>query len=244
MLERMGIMASVLICEDDKNALGMFCKLLEANPLIDEIYRASTGHEAVSIIKEKSPDILILDIDLPDMDGIQVAKIACELRPEVAIAFVTGYPDFAAESFIVHPYDYIIKPIDVERFQDTVNKMAVKLECDALRSKLKLTGKFPLRVEEGIMFLNLDEVIFIEKNGKETFIHTTNGIHKCAYSLKDLEINLNERFYRVHKSYIVNVTMIDLIQNMGDSYIITFHNYDKTVLMSKNRFQLLKDRLI
>lgn len=237
-------MASILICEDDKSTLGMFCKLLEANPLIDEIYRASTGREAVRIIKEKSPDILILDIDLPDIDGIQVAKIACDLNPEVAIAFVTGYPDFAAESFAVHPYDYIIKPIDVERFQDTVNKMVVKLECDTLRNKLKLTGKFPLRTEDGIMFLNLDDVIFVEKNGKETVIHTTNGMHKCNYSLKDLEINLNERFYRVHKSYIVNVTMIDMIQNMGESYIITFHNYDKTVLMSKNRFQFLKDKFI
>jgi signal transduction histidine kinase len=96
-------MASILICRDDKSTLGMFCKLVEANPLIDEIYKAYTGHEAVRIIKDKFPDILILDIDLPDMDGIQVAKIDCDLIPEVAIAFVTGYPDFAAESFVVHP---------------------------------------------------------------------------------------------------------------------------------------------
>jgi two-component system LytT family response regulator len=237
-------MASILVCEDDKSTLVMFCKLLEVNPLIDEIYRAGTGNEAVRIIKEKSPDILILDIDLPDTDGIQVAKIACDLNPKVSVAFVTGYPDFAAQSFVVHPYDYIIKPIDVERFLDTVNKLATKLECDILKNKLKLTGKFPLKTEDGIMFLNLDDVIFIEKNGKETIIHTKSGMHKCNCNLKDLESNLNEEFYRVHKSFIVNVTMIERIKNIGESYVITFHDNDKIALMSKSRFQFLKEKLV
>lgn len=107
-------MASILICEDDKSTLGMFCRLLETNPLIDDIYKACTGDEAVRIIRDKFPDILILDIDLPDIDGIQVAKAACDMMPDVAVAFVTGYPDFAVESFVVHPYDYIIKPIDIQ----------------------------------------------------------------------------------------------------------------------------------
>lgn len=237
-------MASILICEDDKSCLGMFCKLLEKNPLIDEIYKAGTGNEAVRIIKEKSPDILILDIDLPDIDGIEVAKIACDLNPKVDIAFVTGFPDFAVESFVVHPYDYIVKPIDVDRFQDTVNKLALRIESDTLKNKLKVSGQFPLKTEDGIIFLNLDDIIFIEKDGKETIIHTRNGMHRCNYNLKNLESNLNENFYRVHKSYIVNITMIDMIRNMGESYVITFHDYDRTVLMSKSRFQLLKDKLI
>jgi two-component system LytT family response regulator len=235
-------MANILVCEDEKNTLAMICRLLKENPLVEEIYQAKSGGEAVEIIKSQTPHILLMDIDLPDIDGIEVARIAAALNPRVSIVFITGYPDYATESFVVHPYDYIIKPIDVERFRETVYNLAARIENDLLENKLKSAGKLPVKIENGILFLNAGEIIFIERVGRETVIHTKKGVYRCGDNLKTIESDLNGNFYRVHKSYIINMDMIERIENLGDSYEISFYNYDKKAYMSKGKYQFLKEK--
>lgn len=236
-------MANILVCEDEKNTLAMICKLLKGNSLVEEIFPASCGNEAVEIMKKQSPHILLLDIDLPDIDGIEVAKIANTFDSDTSIVFITGYPDYAHESFIVHPYDYILKPIDIERFNQTINNLIVKRESSMLDNKLKTAEIFPVRIKNKILFLNIKDIIFIEKNGKDTTIHTRKGPFMCNENLKDIESELNSHFYRTHKSYIVNIGMVECIESLGDSYEISFYGYDKKAYMSKGKYLFIKDKI-
>ncbi|MDD4568787.1 MAG: LytTR family DNA-binding domain-containing protein [Tepidanaerobacteraceae bacterium] len=237
-------MANILVCEDEKNTLGMICKLLKENSLVEEIFPTCSGNAAVEIIKKQIPHILLLDIDLPDIDGIEVAKIARAFDPQSSIVFITGYPDYAQESFIVHPYDYILKPIDIDRFNRTINNLIVKCESNMLNNKLKSARKLPVRVKNRVLFLNMDDIIFIEKNGKDTTIHTRRGLFMCNENLKSIESDLGCNFYRTHKSYIINIGIIEWIESLGDSYEISFYNYDKKAYMSKGKYQFIKDRFL
>lgn len=236
-------MSNILVCEDEKNTLAMICKLLKENSLVEEIYPTSSGNEAIEVIKKQAPHILLLDIDLPDIDGIEVAKIALTFNADAAIVFITGYPDYAQESFIVHPYDYMLKPIDIERFSNTINSLIAKCESNLLNFKLKTAKKLPVRVKNKILFLNIDDIIFIEKNGKDTTIHTREGSLMCNENLKSIESDLGCNFYRAHKSFIINIAMIEWIESLGDSYEISFINCDKKAYMSKGKYQFIKDKL-
>lgn len=209
---------------------------------IEEIYTACTGKEAEDIIREESPQILLLDIELPDINGINVAKTAVSLNPDVFVVFITGYSSYATESFEVHPYDYILKPIDFERFRETLNFVTIKCENNILNRKLKATGKLPVKSGNGILFLNLKDIIFIERLGEKTKIHTRKKAYECTDHLKNLEASLNGNFYRVHKSYIVNMEMVEKIENLRDTYEISFYDYNEKAYMSKGRYQFLKEK--
>ncbi|AYO30148.1 DNA-binding response regulator [Biomaibacter acetigenes] len=209
---------------------------------IEEIYTARTGKEAEDIIREESPQILLLDIELPDINGINVAKTAVSLNPDVFVVFITGYSSYATESFEVHPYDYILKPIDFERFHETLNFVTIKCENNILNRKLKAIGKLPVKSGNGILFLNLKDIIFIERLGEKTKIHTKKKAYECTDHLKNLEASLNGNFYRVHKSYIVNMEMVEKIENLRDTYEISFYDYNEKAYMSKGRYQFLKEK--
>jgi len=235
-------MASVLVCEDEKNTLELISKLLKEIPLAEEVYTALTGEEAEDIIRKESPQILLLDIELPGINGINVAKTAVSLNPDVFVIFITGYSSYATDSFEVHPYDYILKPIDFERFSQTLNFVTTKCESDILNRKLKAAGKLPVRDGNNILFLNLEDIIFIERTGDKTKIHTRKKVYECFEYLKTIEESLNGNFYRAHKSYIVNIEMIEKIENLRDTYEVSFCDYSGKAYISKGKYQFLKEK--
>jgi len=234
-------MANVLVCEDEENTLELICNLLKEISLVEEIYTARTGEEAEKIIKKESPQILLLDIELPGINGINVAKTAVSLNPDVFVIFITGYSSYATESFVVRPYDYILKPIDLDRFRETLNLATIKCENDIFNSKLKTAGKFPVKDTNSIIFLNLNEIIFIERVGEKTKIHTRRKVYECAENLKRIEVSLNSNFYRTHKSYIVNMEMIGKIENLRDTFEISFYDYPQKAYISKGKYRFLKE---
>ncbi|MCG1011915.1 response regulator transcription factor [Tepidanaerobacter sp. GT38] len=234
-------MASVLVCEDDENTLELICSLLKEISLVEEVYTARTGEEAEEIIKKESPQILLLDIELPGINGINVAKTAVSLNPDVFVIFITGYSSYASESFVVRPYDYILKPIDFERFRETLNLATTKCENDIFNSKLKVAGKIPIKDTNGILFLNLNDIIFVERVGEKTRIHTKRKVYECAANLKNIEASLSSNFYRTHKSYIVNMEKIERIENLRDTFEISFYDYPQKAYISKGKYRFLKE---
>lgn len=114
-------MLKVLCVDDEKLTLQYLVSLCRSIPEIDEVHGVSGGKEALSWLHENPCDLVFLDIEMPDMDGIRLSERIRDIRPRTDIVFVTGYPQFAVDSWAVHPAGYLLKPVTREALQEEVD---------------------------------------------------------------------------------------------------------------------------
>ncbi len=236
----------ILLLEDE-DYTRKFIKKLVTESLIDfEIFDTAKGEEAIAIAREHCPHIALLDIELGEnenLNGLEVAKFIKNISPKTEFVFITGYSKYALDSFSVHPYDYILKPIDIEKVINTLNALRnmIGLEKDSSIS----SGKVIVQNKNETIFIPLEEIIFIETQHRGTIIHCGDGIYPNSQILANIEKQLDKHFIKTHKSFIVNKNKIRKIKQIADrSYEIEFIKTDKTALMSRYRFQELKEHLI
>jgi two-component system LytT family response regulator len=239
-------MVSILLLEDEHYTRRFLKKLVSENPLVDRIIDTASGKEAINIASEHNPNIILLDIELnPEekLSGIQVAKTIYDFNPETYFVFITGYSQYAIESFAVHPYDYILKPVKKGKVNEIISSLADKIKKrNATRNN---SEKIMIKVNNEIIMITLSDIIFIEKNGKFNLIHARNNIYKIHQTLGEMEDKLGENFLRVHKSFIANIDRVIKIREVGNrSYEVGFDGYDKVALMSRYKFEKHKHRFI
>lgn len=114
-------MLKVLCVDDEKLTLQYLVSLCRSIPEIDEVHGVNGGKEALSWLHENPCDLVFLDIEMPDMDGIRLSERIRDMRPRTDIVFVTGYPQFAVDSWAVHPAGYLLKPVTREALQEEID---------------------------------------------------------------------------------------------------------------------------
>ena len=114
-------MLKVLCVDDEKLTLQYLVSLCRSIPEIDEVHGVNGGKEALSWLHENPCDLVFLDIEMPDMDGIRLSERIRDMRPKTDIVFVTGYPQFAVDSWAVHPAGYLLKPVTREALQEEID---------------------------------------------------------------------------------------------------------------------------
>ncbi|WP_069650319.1 LytR/AlgR family response regulator transcription factor [Caloranaerobacter ferrireducens] len=235
-------MVDVLILEDESYTLRFIKKLVQENPLVYRVFEAQNSEEALNYIRKFSPSIALLDIELSsneELNGVEIAKIIKNIKPDINFIFITGYSKYAIDSFSVHPYDYILKPVNVVKFMKVLNSLINQIV------KNNKTDKIVVKNKKEIFFIPLDTVLFIEKQNKDTIIHVRDKEYLSKQTLNELENKLPKNFLRVHKSYIVNKDKITRITNIGNrSFEIRFSNTSKIALMSRYKFEELKEKII
>jgi DNA-binding LytR/AlgR family response regulator len=237
-------MVNILLLEDEHYTRRFLKKLVSDNPFVDRVIDTPSGKEAISLARKHKPDIALLDIELApeeELNGIQVAKKVYDFNPETYFVFITGYSQYAIESFAVHPYDYILKPVKKDKVKEAINNLAGKVKKgDGARSGLQ---KIMLKVRNEIFRIALDDIIFIEKQGKCSLVHAESGIYKTSQTMDKFEKRLNGNFIRVHRSFIANIDKVSRITEVSNrSYEINFDGYDKVALMSRYKFEEHKHR--
>lgn len=238
-------MVSILLLEDEHYTRRFLKKLLSENSLVDRVIDTPGGKEAISLSVKHKPDIVLLDIELApeeELNGIQVAKNIYEFSPETYFVFITGYSQYAVESFAVHPYDYILKPVKKDKVNEIISSLAVKAKKrNGARSSPE---KIMIKVKNEIIMIVPGHILFIEKQEKFNLIHTVNNVYKTNHqTLGELEDKLGGNFLRVHKSFIANLDKISRIREVSNrSYEIIFDGYDRVALMSRYKFEEHKHR--
>ncbi|NLJ72390.1 MAG: response regulator transcription factor [Syntrophomonadaceae bacterium] len=231
-------MSSVLILEDDLYTNAFIKKLISKNPLIENIYCTTTGGEAIKFIEDYRPDIAILDIKLADgdrYDGIEVGKITKHISPYTDIVYITGYPQYALEAYTAHPYNYILKPINQEKFHTTISSL-LKIN-QGKKEKLLI-----IKEKNKIKLFKPSEICFIERNANKTIMYTSEGLYETS-SKKFNEIlkSLPSYFYKVHQSFLVNINYVEEIEiTQFRTYNIVIKNYDIKVPLSRQYYAKLK----
>lgn len=234
-------MIHLLICDDDNYTLRMLEKLFAENPLVDTIDLAQDGETAIQMGLEKTYHIALMDIDMPGKDGIQTAKQLIESNPDLHVIFITAYADYAFNAYDVSPIDYILKPIEIDRVQNSVYKVVRRIEELQFINFVKRSPVLIVKSKSDIFFLKSEDIYFVEKENKKLLIHTVHGIIDTYMLLSDIEDKFGSLFLRTHKSYLVNIQKVSRISLYSESsYIIIFRDYKTTALMTKEKFAQLR----
>lgn len=210
-----------LIVEDEGLARDELRYLLEGYPEFEIIGEGRNGDEAMELADRLRPDLIFLDIQMPGLNGLEVASALDRSEINSQIIFVTAYDEFAIKAFEVNATDYILKPYSPERIEKAVKKIKGRERTTELDEKLeKLLMRFAheekkgpdkLAVEENekIILLNPAEILYAESEGKKVFIQTTDKRYKVNYTLQELEQKLGRYgFFRSHRGYLVNTEKV------------------------------------
>lgn len=242
----------VLIADDEQAARSKLAKFLKSREELDIIYEAKNGNEAVEVIKEKKPDLVFLDVQMPGENGFEVIEtIGLENMP--VVVFVTAFDQYAIKAFEVQALDYLLKPFDDERFErafnralnlirkDDHNTPPLRMLLEEISKTKKPKDKILVNKGEKFFFIDIPEIMYIESDEKYAEIYTKNDKYIIRESMKSLEEKLDlSVFIRIHRCYIVNINYIKDIEKWSHGEFLLTLTTGKKFRVSRN----YKDNLI
>lgn len=184
-----------IIVDDEQPARERIRRLLNDYHSIDIVAEASNGQEALEQIQKEKPQLAFLDISMPVMNGVELARILSQEFPTLKIIFTTAYDQYALDAFDVNATDYLLKPIRKERLSKALSKLI----------KPKADEEFiTIRERETVKKVLLKNILFLQSDQKYVEIHLENKTLLASDSLKELESRFSQHFLRVHRSTLVN----------------------------------------
>jgi len=215
-----------IIVDDEPPARNKIRELLKLEPDIEIVDECSNGREAVISIAGNSPDLVFLDIQMPELDGFGVIEaLGAERLP--AVIFVTAYDHYAVQAFDVHAIDYLLKPFDRQRFQIALARAKENLQTNRrekinqqlssllrqLKSPRTSNERFVVKSGGRVFFLKYDEIDWIEAAGNYIRLHVGNETHLLRETMNAIQKKLDPgRFIRIHRSTFVNIEKIKELQ--------------------------------
>lgn len=203
---------TTLIVDDNKIARTTMKQLSRQVRDIEVVGECSTAMEAGDFLRSQPVELLLLDIELPGMTGIELIKNMGNKRP--LIIFITAKKEYAVEAFELNVADYLVKPLTLARFVQAVDKAREMIESNKTEIKTDEDEFVFIRDSNVIRRLKMEDILFAEAMGDYVKLHTTQKFYAIHTTLKLVEERLPEsKFIRVHRSYIVAVEKIDTIQD-------------------------------
>jgi two-component system, LytTR family, response regulator len=229
----------VIIADDNQQSrtiLRRFTEMKEGFKIIDE---ASSGEELVEKVQMKKPQLVLVDINMPQLNGIEAIKACLQGEPLLQFIFITGHDEFAVEAFSISALDYIVKPVELERLFIALEKAKLALENNDQNRVKKLAIKY----RKSIFYIPFNEILFIEKLGRKTMIHTKSKIVETYGSLGELCNELDDTFFQSHRSNIINLQKVSEIKSSGETHLVYFENYDKHAYISKQKLSYVQHEI-
>ncbi|MCX7923625.1 MAG: LytTR family DNA-binding domain-containing protein [Clostridia bacterium] len=225
----------VAVCEDSTLERVRIVDILNSIDCIKHVVNFDEPTKLLNYFKSNRVDLVILDINLPTMNGIEAARAIRRIDPEVFIVFVTGYDNFCLKAFSLYATDYILKPFNPDRLERTIRRVYKSLDKQDNRIVEIKTQNVIYRVKQS-------EIILIEKVLNRCNVYTEQFTFDVITPLKYFEDILDkDKFVRTHAGYLVNKDKISKIEVNGNlSYTVYFNNIEKTALVSRGK----KDKLI
>jgi two-component system LytT family response regulator len=249
-----------IIVDDEPLARRNLRLLLERDPHIEIVDECRNGREAVKAINTLSPDLIFLDIQMPEMDGFDVLTHVGPAHIQ-AIIFVTAFDQYALKAFDVHALDYLLKPFDDERFARAleraksqiaareINQLSERLlalleEREGSKREERYLTRLMIKASSRMMLLKVDEIDFIEADGNYAKLHTGRKTHLLREKMNDLEGRLDPaKFVRIHRSIIVNLERIkEMHPHFNGDYVVVLED-GRQLRLSRTRREQLEARL-
>jgi len=252
----------VVIADDERPARSFLAAMLASFDDVTIVGEAANGAEAVDVIERERPDLALLDLQMPEVDGLGVLRLLRKDRVPL-VAFVTAYDEFAVRAFELNAVDYLLKPVDRARLRDTIDRAHERLERADVRvvetervraaaedyeaaSRTSFLERIPVRRRDEIVLVPVAAIASVVADAELLHVTTATGErYTLSYRLKDLERRLDpERFVRLGRGTLVQVDRIAKISPMpGGTYMVTLADGAR-FSVSRLQSRVLRDRLL
>ena len=241
---------TVLAVDDEAPALDELAFLLRAQPVVREIRTASDATTALRLLRDGGIDAVLLDINMPGLDGLELAGVLANFATPPPVVFVTAHEDRAVAAFDLGAVDYLLKPLREERLAESVRRV-VELRARAQTpSPERDTGEvIPVELGGVTTLVPRSQVQWVEADGDYARLHTATGSHLVRIPISSLENRWADAgFLRVHRSYLVSLPLVTGIRTVGTGVLVCLRpNGDDPPVelpVSRRHARTLKDRLV
>ncbi|WP_338986036.1 LytTR family DNA-binding domain-containing protein [Fusobacterium animalis] len=236
-------MINCIIVEDELPAREELKYFLNQEKEIKLIAEFNNPLDTLNFLENNTADVIFLDINMPDMNGISLGKIITKMYPDMKIVFITAYKDYAVDAFEIKAFDYLLKPYSESRIKNLLKSLInIKNEKTILIKNNNLK-KITVNIDERLYVISLNDIDYIEASEKETLIFSNQKKYVSRIKISKWEEMLKgNNFYRCHRSFIVNLDKITEIEQwFNSSWILKIKNYTTAIPVSRNNIKELKE---
>ena len=236
-------MINWIIVEDELPAREELKYFLNEEKEIKLIAEFDNPLDTLNFLENSTADVIFLDINMPDMNGISLGKIISKMCPDMKIIFITAYKDYAVDAFEIKAFDYLLKPYSENRIKNLL-KSLVNIKSENTTSiKNSNLKKITVNIGERLYVISLNDIDYIEASEKETLIFSNQKKYVSKIKISKWEERLKgNNFYRCHRSFIVNLDKITEIEQwFNSSWILKIKNYTTAIPVSRNNIKELKE---
>jgi two-component system LytT family response regulator len=220
-------------------------KLLGTDLDFEIIGECGNGREAISEILAQNPQLIFLDVQMPEINGFDVIEAISETHLPMVV-FVTAYDKYAVRAFEVHALDYLLKPFDRKRFDKAIEQVKLRLKSEdsgalnsrtlalleAFRDQTNYLERFIIKTGGRVFFIKTEEIDWLEAEGKYVRLHTGKDSHLLREAIGNIEARLDpKKFLRIHRSHIVNIERIKELEPW-------FHNEYRVILRDGTKLMM------
>jgi len=237
----------VMLVDDEAGIRVLLRKIIERQQGFEIVAESDNFTDAVMQFNRTRPEVIFLDIDIGGANGIDCAQIIADMEPKTRIIFATAHAEYMSEAFQVYAFDYLVKPFNVERVNQTLERIRgmaqPTMEKEEIRRENGL-DRLLIKGRESASFVDTGDIVLIQREEGSTVIYTENDTFSTSAGLSEIEARLNpQQFLRSHKSYLINISQIKRIEPYGRwTYIVTFKNLKKDALITSEKYEELKRR--
>jgi two-component system LytT family response regulator len=258
----------ILIADDDAGMRLVMRRLVEQAEGYALAGEAADGAELIRLYDEHRPEVVLLDVEMPELSGIECARAIQDRDPRTVLVFATAHEEYMASAFEVYAFDYLVKPFRVERAMETFRRIRERLRGGAVApmplpevveapggvpsaapepAMPPVPGRMMLRHREGVSFVDVPDIAMVMRENRATVLLMKDG---ARYVVPDGMAELDERlpdeiFFRTHKSYIVNLNLIESIQPYGRwTFVVKLKGLREDALITHERFEALQKRFM
>ncbi|MBA4321201.1 MAG: hypothetical protein C0408_00140 [Odoribacter sp.] len=238
-----------VIIEDEEESLSLLQNLLIASGMAEVAGSASDPEKAVDLIVSANPDLLFLDIKMPGKSGFDILDDLRKIRSvNPYIVFTTAYDEFAIKAFEYAAFDYLLKPVEPQRLHDTLLRCLYNMKAGNVQKTgllLKSYKKLMFRNISGIVFIDPNEIVYIEASGNYSIFHMSNNKTETVTSLlgKVDDQLQQEKFYRISRSFIINLDYLKKVNIKQLHCILIKNGFEFKCDISRVRIGELVDRM-
>ncbi|MEG0493003.1 MAG: LytTR family DNA-binding domain-containing protein [Clostridia bacterium] len=242
----------VLIADDDSGMRSVMRKMIGKVEGFTLAAEAGDGKTALELIEKIKPHVVFLDVEMPEMTGVECAHVIQDLNPATIIIFATAHDAYMGDAFEVYAFDYLVKPFKVDRVIQTLERARDRLLLKDVKplgthlpanEKRSTDGRLMLRHREGVSFIDLKDILLVQREDRATVIYTVNeGRFVTGDSLADMEERLHsDAFFRCHKSYIINLNAMKDITPYGRwTYVVQLEGTKHDALITHEKYEELE----
>ena len=242
----------VVVADDEAPARSRIRDLLEdcaASLALQVVGEAANGRDLLELLQRTPADVVLLDIRMPEMDGIEAAQHIQKLADQPAVIFTTAYDAYALKAFELHALDYLVKPIRLRRLYDALSRVRsiTPLSLDVLQ-QIAPEPRRHLSVQERgrVLLVPVDKILYMRAELKYVTIRTTEREHLLEESLVRLEQEFRDRFVRIHRSCLVAREYVERFERAAEEgaeggWMVVLRGLDERLPVSRRQQHVIKD---